>query len=59
MWRQILTLAGDATLRERIGSAAREEILTRDYTWDGNAARLIEWASDDLAKQDRVARPGV
>ena len=49
MWQQIRRLADDTALRQRLGRAAREEIIARDYTWDGNAARLIAWASADLA----------
>ena len=49
MWQQIRRLAGDAALRRRLGQAAREEIVTRDYTWDGNAARVMAWAAADLA----------
>ena len=44
MWRAIRRLAGDAPLRRRLGEAARAEIARRDYTWRGNAARVVEWA---------------
>ncbi len=44
MWRAIRHLAGDAALRRRLGEAARAEIARRDYTWRGNAARVVAWA---------------
>jgi glycosyltransferase involved in cell wall biosynthesis len=45
MWRAIRRLAGDPALQRRLGEAARAEIARRDYTWRGNAARVVEWAS--------------
>ena len=47
MWRAIQRLAGDAALRRRMGDAARGEIARRDYTWRGNAARVVAWASGE------------
>ncbi len=44
MWRAIRRLAGDAALQRRLGEAARAEIARRDYTWRGNAARVVAWA---------------
>jgi glycosyltransferase involved in cell wall biosynthesis len=41
MWRAIEQLAADAALRDRLGRAARTVLERRDYTWSGNAARLI------------------
>jgi len=49
LWRAVLRLAGDVTLRARLGAAARAEIEGRRYTWAGNAARLVEWAGYDRA----------
>jgi glycosyltransferase involved in cell wall biosynthesis len=40
MWQAIVRLAGDADLRHRLGTAARKEIVCRDYTWAGNARRV-------------------
>ncbi len=37
----ILRLARDPELRARLGNAAREEIISRDYTWAGNARRVL------------------
>jgi glycosyltransferase involved in cell wall biosynthesis len=45
MWQAIARLAVDPLLRERLGSAARAEISLRDYTWLGNARRIIQWAA--------------
>jgi glycosyltransferase involved in cell wall biosynthesis len=47
MWRAIQRLAGDAGLRRRLGEAARAEIARRDYTWQGNAARVVAWAQGE------------
>jgi glycosyltransferase involved in cell wall biosynthesis len=44
MWQCIARLAGDAELRHRLGSAAWAEIARRDYTWAGNARRVVGWA---------------
>ncbi len=44
MWQAVARLAGDAALRERLGKAAAAEIVRRDYTWLGNARRVIDWA---------------
>ena len=44
MWRAIVTLAADPALRARLGAAARTEIEQRDYTWRGNAERVVSLA---------------
>jgi glycosyltransferase involved in cell wall biosynthesis len=46
MWRAIRRLTGDVGLRQRLGEAARVEIARRDYTWRGNAARVVAWAEN-------------
>lgn len=38
-------LAHDTALRQRLGAAARETVLTRDLTWLGNAKRVGEIAA--------------
>ena len=43
MWAAIARLLGDAPLRRRLGAAARAELERRDFTWRGNAARIIAW----------------
>jgi glycosyltransferase involved in cell wall biosynthesis len=44
MWAEIRRLANDAALRERLGEAARARITQADYTWRGNAERVVAWA---------------
>ena len=48
-WRAIAQLAADPALRAQLGAAARAEIEARDYTWAGNARRIVEWAAADGA----------
>ncbi|MBL8226609.1 MAG: glycosyltransferase family 4 protein [Chromatiales bacterium] len=42
--RAMAELVADGTLRERLGAAARQTILDRDLTWQGNARRVVELA---------------
>ena len=44
MWEAIARLLGDAALRRKLGAAARAELIRRDFTWSGNAARIVAWA---------------
>ena len=44
MWEAIARLLGDAALRRTLGAAARAELIRRDFTWSGNAARIVAWA---------------
>jgi glycosyltransferase involved in cell wall biosynthesis len=46
MWAAISRLLADPTLRSRLGTAARAELETRDYTWRGNAGRIAGWARE-------------
>lgn len=48
MWQGIETLARDASLRARLGAAARKEVLRRDFTWAGNARRVVAVAQGAL-----------
>jgi glycosyltransferase involved in cell wall biosynthesis len=48
MWQGIEILARDAALRDRLGAAAREEVLRRDFTWAGNARRVVALAEGAL-----------
>jgi glycosyltransferase involved in cell wall biosynthesis len=41
MWLAVRRLVEDRDLRKRLGAAAREEIVRRDYTWRGNALRSL------------------
>lgn len=45
MWTAVARLLADAALRRRLGLAARAELERRDFTWQGNAARIVAWAS--------------
>lgn len=45
-WTAIARLATDAALRERLGAAARSELIARDYTWRGNARRIVDMAAE-------------
>ncbi|GJL90479.1 glycosyltransferase family 4 protein [Hyphococcus sp.] len=45
-------LIDDASLRARLGAAARETLAARDYTWAGNAKRV-----EAIAEQLRSERP--
>jgi glycosyltransferase involved in cell wall biosynthesis len=54
MWQGIETLARDAPLRARLGAAAREEVLQRDFTWAGNASRVVALAEGALDAKDRT-----
>lgn len=44
MWQAVTRLLADPALRHRLGAAARTELQARDYTWRGNAARIVAWA---------------
>lgn len=59
MWRAITRLAGDPELRARLGAGARATLVSRDYTWAGNARRVLadaRLASDLFEKQGRRRR---
>lgn len=45
-WAAIKRLLREPALRVALGRAAREELLRRDYTWRGNAARIVGWAEE-------------
>jgi glycosyltransferase involved in cell wall biosynthesis len=44
MWDAVARLLAGPDLRSRLGAAARAELVARDYTWRGNAARIVGWA---------------
>jgi glycosyltransferase involved in cell wall biosynthesis len=46
----ILRLARYPELRERLGNAAREQIISRDYTWAGNARRVLAVAESQSSR---------
>jgi len=45
MWQAILRLAADPLRRQQLGAAAQAEITRRNYTWAGNAARVLTLAA--------------
>ena len=51
MWHGIETLARDGALRARLGVAAREEVLRRDFTRAGNARRVVALAEHALDRR--------
>ena len=44
LWAAVRRLVDDPALRERLGRAGRAELERRDYTWAGNARRIVGWA---------------
>lgn len=48
MWQAIHRLTQDTALRQRLGAAARAELERQDYTWRGNAARIVGWAEQEI-----------
>lgn len=44
LWAAIAQLIRDPSLRERLGQAARAALESHDYTWMGNARRIVGWA---------------
>jgi glycosyltransferase involved in cell wall biosynthesis len=44
MWAAIARLLSDQALRRALGEAARATLERRDYTWRGNARRIVAWA---------------
>lgn len=53
VWQAIERLVHDRALRARLGSAAREEIVQRNYTWPANAERVSALARADQAPRRR------
>ena len=50
-WQAITRLVADPGLRARLGEAARAEIQRRNFTWRGNADRIVTWARADLSAE--------
>jgi len=57
MGEAIARLLGDAPLRRRLGAAARAELERRDFTWSGNAARIVAWAEAIQARPEARGYP--
>ena len=56
MWQAVARLAQDGALRRRLGEAARQEVLRRDLTWEGNARRVLSLASNAIGKAPLAGR---
>jgi glycosyltransferase involved in cell wall biosynthesis len=52
--RAMAELIADGALRERLGAAARQTILDRDLTWQGNARRVVDLARSALSTTGRA-----
>ncbi len=48
MWQAVQRLVQDPELRRRLGAASRAELEVRDYTWAGNARRVVALAEAGL-----------
>lgn len=59
MWEAVLRLAMDPALRASIGAAAREDVLRRDLTWDGNARRVVELAETERRRRAATGNPAI
>ncbi len=46
LWQAIALLIGDPRLRQRLGEAARAELIARDFTWSANARRIAKLAAE-------------
>jgi glycosyltransferase involved in cell wall biosynthesis len=58
MWAAVARLAANASLRARLGAAARSELGRRNYPWRGKAGRIANWATADCATRfDPLAVP--
>jgi glycosyltransferase involved in cell wall biosynthesis len=51
LWRAIRHLASDPQLREHLGLAARRTLDERDYSWEGNASKVIDVVAADFARR--------
>jgi len=58
VWRAVRDLAADPARRERLGQAARRRLEQRNYTWQGNAARITALAAGDVARRGAGAPAG-
>jgi len=53
MWQAVAILAADPGLRQRLGRAARADLLARRFTWHDNAVRVADWGVNDIAARRR------
>ena len=57
MWAAVERLVTDAPLRQRLGRAARQAVIDRDLTWDGNARRAVSLAKAEIARRHPAKAP--
>ena len=57
LWDAVARLLADPALRSRLGAAARAELEARDFTWKGNAARIVGWADEIRQGQGSALDP--
>jgi glycosyltransferase involved in cell wall biosynthesis len=57
MWAAVERLVTDAALRQRLGRAARQAVIDRDLTWDGNARRAVSLAKAEIARRHPAKAP--
>lgn len=57
LWRAIRRLAGDPELRERLAEGARQTLERRNFTWQGNALRILAAATSCQAEAAGNAIP--
>jgi glycosyltransferase involved in cell wall biosynthesis len=57
-WSAVTRLVSDESLRRRLAAAARDEILRRDFTWAGNARRVVALAEAEMLRRRDKARVG-
>jgi glycosyltransferase involved in cell wall biosynthesis len=55
LWHAIRRLANDRELRERLGQAARRDLETHDYTWQGNVSKITSAFLDARSRYGLVA----
>lgn len=53
LWAAVMRLASDAQLRDRLGAAARMQVISRDFTWAGNARRVAGMAEQVRPKVEQ------
>lgn len=55
LWRAVARLIDDPGLRGRLGANARAELERQDYTWRGNARRVVAMAQDIARSKGKPA----
>jgi glycosyltransferase involved in cell wall biosynthesis len=58
MWEAVSRLLAEPDMRARLGAAARAELEARDFTWLGNAGRIVAWAKEAGLSADGADKKG-